>query len=141
MTTPEPADLKPWECFYDRSYYDLWAVRLKADRSFNSQTLFHVQSKEEAEALCDILNTRTQPAAPAEDAVEALIAALIPIIRKGDELALAHSIAEEIVNSGYTLRRETMTEAELEAQWLELCKLPCSMAIPALYELAKKYRG
>lgn len=45
-----------WETFCDIGYYDMWAVRQIGDRSFNSQRLFHVQSKEEGEALRDLLN-------------------------------------------------------------------------------------
>lgn len=45
-----------WECFCDISYYDLWAVRPEGDRDFNSQYLFHVQNKDEAERLKDCLN-------------------------------------------------------------------------------------
>lgn len=46
-----------WECFCDEAYYHLWAVRPVGDRSFNSQKLYHVQSKNEAESLRDLLNS------------------------------------------------------------------------------------
>ena len=49
-----------WECFCDKSYYDLWAVRPIGDRRCESQQLFHVQSEEEAEALVETLNKATQ---------------------------------------------------------------------------------
>lgn len=45
-----------WEIFCDESYYGLWAVRQVGDKDFNSQELFHVMSKNEAEALANILN-------------------------------------------------------------------------------------
>ncbi len=45
-----------WEFFCDESYFGLWAVRKVGDRDFNSQQLFHVQSKEEAMALSATLN-------------------------------------------------------------------------------------
>lgn len=40
-----------WEVFCDESYYGMWAVRRVGDRDFNSSQLFHVTSKDEAEAL------------------------------------------------------------------------------------------
>jgi hypothetical protein len=45
-----------WTFFNNESYYGLWAVRRAGDKDFNSQELFHVQSKEEAIALCATLN-------------------------------------------------------------------------------------
>jgi hypothetical protein len=45
-----------WEFFCDKSYYDLWAVRKTGDMDVNSKELFHVQSREEAIALCATLN-------------------------------------------------------------------------------------
>lgn len=45
-----------WEFFCDGSYYGLWAVRKVGDKDFNSQQLFHVQSKEEAISLSATLN-------------------------------------------------------------------------------------
>lgn len=55
---PKMTNDAPWETFCDESYYDMWAVRPKGDSSFISQKLFHVQTKEEADALCEELNTR-----------------------------------------------------------------------------------
>lgn len=55
---PQQERAEEWECFCDESYYDMWAVRPKGDRSFQSQQLFHLPSKEEAEALRDILSRR-----------------------------------------------------------------------------------
>ena len=52
-----------WECFCDIGYFEMWAVRQIGDRSFNSQRLFHVPSKEEAEALRDLLNEMSMVAA------------------------------------------------------------------------------
>lgn len=45
-----------WEYFCDASYYNLLAVRPVGDKSFNSQSLFHVQSEKEAKALAELLN-------------------------------------------------------------------------------------
>jgi hypothetical protein len=45
-----------WEFFEDVSYFGLWAVRRVGDVDFKSQTLFHVQTREEALALSALLN-------------------------------------------------------------------------------------
>lgn len=45
-----------WTFFLDESYFGLWAVRRANDKDFNSQELFHVQTKEEAIALSATLN-------------------------------------------------------------------------------------
>jgi hypothetical protein len=45
-----------WEYFFDEAYFQLWAVRPVGDKDFNSKSLFHVVSKEEAERLCNTLN-------------------------------------------------------------------------------------
>lgn len=52
-------ELLPWECFCDESYYHLWAVREVGEKRWGH--CFHVQSKEEAEGLRDLLNTRVVP--------------------------------------------------------------------------------
>ena len=44
-----------WECFCDGSYFDLWAVRPAGENRWGH--CFHVQTKEEAEGLCNLLNT------------------------------------------------------------------------------------
>lgn len=38
-----------WEMFSDATYYDMWAVREKGDKDFNSPRLFYFMSKEDAE--------------------------------------------------------------------------------------------
>ena len=65
MTTPE---LRAWECFQDASYYDMWCVRRVDDRTFGQG--FHMIRAEEARALCDLLNTRTD--APADKLADTL---------------------------------------------------------------------
>lgn len=50
-----------WECFCDRSYYDMWCVRQVGQRTFGEG--FHLVSGGEAQALCDMLNATPQPAA------------------------------------------------------------------------------
>jgi hypothetical protein len=46
---------KEWEVFCDSVFYDMWAVRPKGDKNFNSPLLFHVASKGEAERLKESL--------------------------------------------------------------------------------------
>jgi hypothetical protein len=69
-------DLMPWECFQDPSYYDMWCVRQVDKRTWGEG--FHLINGDEAAALRDMLNTRTPPAAQADDAalVEELARAL-----------------------------------------------------------------
>jgi hypothetical protein len=43
-----------WECFCDKSYYGLWAVRQVGENRWGH--CFHFNSKEEAEGLRDLLN-------------------------------------------------------------------------------------
>ena len=43
-----------WECFRDESYYGLWAVREVGEKRWGH--CFHVQTKEEADGLRDLLN-------------------------------------------------------------------------------------
>ena len=42
-----------WEMYQDPAYYDMWAVRDKADRKFDSPRLFHFILKSEAEAFLE----------------------------------------------------------------------------------------
>lgn len=60
-------ELKPWECFQDASYYDMWCVRRTDDRTFGEG--FHLIRGEEAAALCELLNTLHQPEAAGGDAL------------------------------------------------------------------------
>ena len=65
--TPAPvevADLGPWECFQDSSYYDMWCVRRVHDRTFGIG--FHLVNGDEAARLRDHLNTRTASAPAGE---------------------------------------------------------------------------
>lgn len=38
-----------WEIFFDRAFYDMWAVRPIGDKTFSSPMLFHFGKKEDAE--------------------------------------------------------------------------------------------
>ena len=46
--------MSEWETFCDECYYHLWRVRRKTERGFNDG--FHVQNREDAEALVELLN-------------------------------------------------------------------------------------
>lgn len=46
----------PYECFQDRSYYDMWCVRRVNEREWGKG--FHLVNGEEAAALRDMLNAR-----------------------------------------------------------------------------------
>ncbi len=46
-----------WETYCDEGYFHLYAVRPVGDMDFGSQKLFHVQTYEEAQTLCHLLNT------------------------------------------------------------------------------------
>lgn len=43
-----------WECFADRSYFDMWCVRQVGERDFRRS--FHLVNADEAQGLCDLLN-------------------------------------------------------------------------------------
>jgi hypothetical protein len=63
-----------WETFRDRSYYDMWAVRMVGERTFGQG--IHVMTQAEAEGLCDLLNTTSQV-----DALRAEVERLSHILR------------------------------------------------------------
>ena len=44
---------RSWECFVDRSYFDMYCVRVEGDRDFNSQLSFHFYTVTQA---CDFMN-------------------------------------------------------------------------------------
>lgn len=44
-----------WEMYNDDCYYDMWAVRDTADKSFNSQRLFHFALYEDAKAFLELV--------------------------------------------------------------------------------------
>lgn len=43
-----------WETFRDDSYYHMWRLRRKNERKWDDG--FHINSKEDAEVLCELLN-------------------------------------------------------------------------------------
>lgn len=52
LTTPP---MSSWECFSDRSYFDMWCVREVGERDFRRS--FHLFSGDEAKGLCELLNS------------------------------------------------------------------------------------
>ena len=45
-----------WETFCDVGYYHMWRLRRKTERGWNDG--FHINTKAEAEGLCELLNKR-----------------------------------------------------------------------------------
>jgi len=43
-----------WETFCDECYYHMWRLRRKTERGWNDG--FHINTKAEAEGLCELLN-------------------------------------------------------------------------------------
>jgi hypothetical protein len=43
-----------WETFCDVGYYHMWRLRLKTERGWNDG--FHINTRDEAQALCQLLN-------------------------------------------------------------------------------------
>jgi hypothetical protein len=43
-----------WETFCDVGYYHMWRLRLKTERGWNDG--FHINTRDEAEGLCELLN-------------------------------------------------------------------------------------
>lgn len=53
LKRPNQNQEEQWECFCDESYYGMWAVRLP---SMKFEETFHLQNKDEAEGLVNLLN-------------------------------------------------------------------------------------
>lgn len=83
----------------------------------------------------------------AEDAVEALALALDDVANAPFDKRFAISLIDEIKKRGYTLLRETMTDAELEREAENLSVISRTNGVTLIMiknmfvELAKKYRG
>ena len=45
-----------WELFCDAAFYDMWAVRPKGDKDFNSPRVFHFVRKEDAEKFLELIS-------------------------------------------------------------------------------------
>lgn len=46
---------RTWEMFCDISYFDMWCVRVAADRDFNSPTSFHFTTRKKAEKFLHLV--------------------------------------------------------------------------------------
>jgi hypothetical protein len=53
MNTDTP-ETDVWETFCDVSYYHMWRLRRETERGWNDG--FHINTRAEAEGLCEILN-------------------------------------------------------------------------------------
>lgn len=172
-TTHEAAELKPCECGrmpkLERS--DLSGGGLDSPRIrfvCTHATGWHYEEKYRdeiggyddirAEAMVNAItewntSARTTTAAPTEDAVEALARAIY-CLSPADEMPVglikemaAKACLVRLSAQGYTLRRETMTEAELarEAEELAITSrfngVTIDMVKAMFIDLAKKYRG
>jgi len=93
----------PYECFQDRSYYDMWCVRRVNEREWGKS--FHLVNGEEAAALRDLLNTRTVNSH--HDLIEALraVRAMLSLYdgvqsRVGDAFKIVDAILGEEAGHG-----------------------------------------
>lgn len=92
------------------------------------------------------MTTDLQDAAPADDAVEALADALPTTHENTNWKELAEDMLIILAAKGYTLRRETMTEAELlgaieDILYGDDIHGADDTHLDAIVELSKKYRG
>jgi hypothetical protein len=63
-----------WETFCDVGYYHMWRLRLKTERGWNDG--FHINTKAEAEGLCELLNKLEREVAEAKGQRDMLAGAL-----------------------------------------------------------------
>lgn len=104
-----------WETFRDRSYYDMWAVRMVGERTFGQG--IHVMTQAEAEGLCDLLNTTSQV-----DALRAEIERLRVYVEKAEGVFRSYELhhqrsAAEITTLGHHPEREVrLNKAERNRQ-------------------------
>jgi hypothetical protein len=59
--------MNKWEYFSDGSYYDMWAVRLVGEKRWGY--CYHLNSRDEAKALCELLNEQEKRIAELEEAL------------------------------------------------------------------------
>ena len=111
-----------WEIFCDRSYYDLWAVRPVGDKDFNSQKLFHVQSKEEAEALRNLLSQLpVSSVKPESTPVLGVEEAAKEYAQKKSSNSNYHPIREESFIAGATWQA-SQPQPKDEGYWQRRCE-------------------
>lgn len=141
MTTPEPAEMKPCREAFERWWSPLYDRSL--ERNGDGYSLMQTQLA--WDAWKNSWNTRTPPAAVAEDAVEAMNTAIAEsLLVEYSSYPSPVEVIRHLSAQGYTLRRETMTEAELEEKvWnmLTLGGFTMKQRFAFLVKLAKKFRG
>jgi hypothetical protein len=83
-----------WETFCDVGYYHMWRLRLKTERGWNDG--FHINTRDEAEGLCELLNKLEREVAEAkeqcsnlDDQVSAAMMVIRGLERERDRLAEA----------------------------------------------------
>ena len=153
MTTPEPAELKPCPFCGSTPIH-------KLDHTTAKEHLIYCRCGCEIGAFLhgdkyiEVWNTRTPPAAPQSrdtapdvDAIEALAKVGGTWFAPRNTKMAAEAIIRNLSYHGYTLRRETMTEAELEREAENLSVISRTNGVTLLMiknmfvELAKKFRG
>jgi hypothetical protein len=83
-----------WETFCDVGYYHMWRLRLKTERGWNDG--FHINTRDEAEGLCELLNKLEREVAEAkeqcsnlDDQISAAMMVIRGLERERDRLAEA----------------------------------------------------
>jgi len=92
-----------WETYCDVSYYHMWRLRRKTERGWNDG--FHINTKAEAEGLCELLNK-----------LEGEIAAVTEQRdRLAEELKEAQNAIEMMLRDSSCRRIPAYTEEQLAA--------------------------
>ena len=90
--------MSEWETFCDECYYHMWRVRRKNERHFNDG--FHVNNREEAHALVELLNKlereRDNALSDAKQADTDSIRALAGRNEVREQLALERALADRL---------------------------------------------
>ncbi len=83
-----------WETFCDVGYYHMWRLRRKTERGWNDG--FHINTRDEAEGLCELLNKLEREVAEAkeqcsnlDDQVSSAMMVIRGLERERDRLAEA----------------------------------------------------
>jgi hypothetical protein len=71
-----------WETFCDVGYYHMWRLRRKTERGWNDG--FHINTKAEAEGLCELLNKLERELTEAREQRDRLAEAFESIICDSD---------------------------------------------------------
>jgi chromosome segregation ATPase len=108
-----------WETFCDVSYYHMWRLRLKTERGWNDG--FHINTKAEAEGLCELLNKLERELTEAreqcnnlDDQVSAAMMVIRGLERERDEaLAYADKLAAGLPEGMLPKDVEVLRDANL----------------------------